>query len=104
MNEEAPLITTDTLDMVFMTRLMTEPPESYPLSPFQYLLGCFARCSDEIRTREVSQSPELMAAVQACKELVINYARTALGGGGVIQQARFLGLSAHNESTLDILS
>eukprot|EP00798_Chlamydomonas_sp_ICE-L_P032299 gene32299-16867_t len=60
----------DNVDGALVSRLIEEPPSSYPQSPLQYLLGCYARASVEIRSKAVLDSAELKTAVQTCKELI----------------------------------
>ncbi len=79
------LLSKDLLDSVIVSRLIESPPSSYPQFPLHYLLGCYARASAEMRTRAVADSPQLSAAVQACKELIVSYAGLLLVAGVVPQ-------------------
>ncbi|GAX74152.1 hypothetical protein CEUSTIGMA_g1601.t1 [Chlamydomonas eustigma] len=68
------------LDRILVSRLIESPPSKYPLSPLQYLLGCHARASNELRTKAVSESPILSSIVLTSKELIVSYAGLALQG------------------------
>lgn len=68
-----------------VARLIESPPSSYPLSPLQYLIGCYERATNELRNnRAVADSPELCALLASAKELIVSYA--ALTMQGVVPQ------------------
>lgn len=68
----------DLLDRVLVARLIESPPQEYPQTPLQYLLGCYARCQDEQRK---GPKAELAPVLQGIRELVISYAGLTLTGG-----------------------
>ncbi|GFH06625.1 U-box domain-containing protein, partial [Haematococcus lacustris] len=69
------------LDRVVVARLIESPPEDYPQSPLQYLLGCYSRAIEEARTKAVADKPVLISALASCKELLVSYASLTLNGG-----------------------
>ena len=80
----------DNLDRVIVNRLIEAPPNQYPLPPFQYLLACFAQCSQELRsipTRESAESQQLIQEdIVACRDLLVSYASLILTGSGVVPE------------------
>lgn len=75
-----PRLSMDNLDRAVVARLIEDPPADYPQPPFQYLLGCYARSSQEHRSLPTA-SPKSQATVQrvqdaliACKDLMVSYA------------------------------
>lgn len=76
-----PLMNRDMLDRLIVARLIESPPDDYPQTPLQYLLGCYRRADDELRSRTVADSPQLMGTAQCCRDLVVNYAGLTLPGG-----------------------
>lgn len=88
----APLMNKDMLDLIFVNRLIESPPELYPQPPFQYLLGCFARAVNELRSVSPRHPPEvqqhLQGVIAACKELLVSYAALILTGSGVVPEVR----------------
>ena len=80
-------MTAELLDRIVVSRLIESPPEAYPLPPVQYLIGCYSRAANEARNnRAVAESPELLAVVATCKELIVSYAGLTLQG--VVSQVR----------------
>jgi hypothetical protein len=75
------------LDRVIVSRLIENPPEPYPQLPFHYLLGCYARASQELRSISLGWPAEvqrqLQEAVFAARELVVSYAGLVFMGGVV---------------------
>lgn len=86
------LINQDTIDRIIVHRLIIEPPEQYPQQPFHYLLGCFARATQELRA---GPSAELRAAIEACTALLESYAGLILTRDGLVPEVRPQGRSAH---------
>jgi ubiquitin conjugation factor E4 B len=88
----APLMNKDMLDLIFVNRLIESPPEQYLQPPFQYLLGCFARAVNELRSVSPRQPPEvqqhLQGSIAACKELLVSYAALILTSSGVVPEVR----------------
>ncbi|WIA10509.1 hypothetical protein OEZ85_010698 [Tetradesmus obliquus] len=86
----APLMNKDMLDLIFVNRLIESPPEQYPQPPFQYLLGCFARAVNELRSVSPRHAPEvqqhLQGVIVACKELLVSYAALILTASGVVPE------------------
>jgi hypothetical protein len=80
----------DMLDLIFVNRLIESPPEQYPQPPFQYLLGCFARAVNELRSVSPRHPPEvqqhLQGTIAACKELLVSYAALILTASGVVPE------------------
>jgi len=76
-----PLMNKDMLDRLIVARLIESPPENYPQTPVQYLLGCYRRADDELRSRTVAENPQLLSTGQSCKDLVVNYAGLTIPGG-----------------------
>jgi ubiquitin conjugation factor E4 B len=87
-----PLMNKDMLDLIFVNRLIESPPEQYPQPPFQYLLGCFARSVNELRSVSPRHPPEvqqhLQGSIAACKELLVSYAALLLTSSGVVPEVR----------------
>lgn len=79
-------LTADMIDQVLVDRLMESPVMDYPQPPLHYLLACYTRASNELRTPAVAGSTQLSAAAQAVKELAVNYVSLLLCGGGLIPQ------------------
>ena len=76
-----PLMTAELLDRIVVARLIESPPRTYPQSPLQYLIGCYARAANELRNnRTVADSPELASLATSCKELIVSYAGLVLQG------------------------
>ena len=81
MGQIAPLMTAELLDRIVVARLIESPPSTYPQSPLQYLIGCYARAANELRNnRTVADSPELSSLATSCKELIVSYAGLVLQG------------------------
>ena len=81
MGQSAPLMTAELLDRIVVARLIESPPSTYPQSPLQYLIGCYARAANELRNnRTVADSPELASLATSCKELIVSYAGLVLQG------------------------
>ncbi len=78
-------MTGELLDRIIVSRLIESPPEGYPLTPVQYLLGCYARALGELRNRAVTEVPELINLVHQCKDLIVSY--TSLCMQGIAPQA-----------------
>lgn len=83
-------LTSDILDRVLVSRLIENPPEGYPQPPLQYLLGCYARVSNALRTispRQDAQSRQvLQQSALACKDLILSYAGLVLTGGVIPEE------------------
>eukprot|EP00879_Flechtneria_rotunda_P031441 GHRR01034350.1.p1 GENE.GHRR01034350.1~~GHRR01034350.1.p1 ORF type:complete len:131 (+),score=34.58 GHRR01034350.1:528-920(+) len=83
-------LTADNLDRVIVSRLIESPPEQYPQTPFNYLLGCFARCSNELRNisprDDAATTEHLQQTIMACRTLLVSYAALALTGTGVVPE------------------
>lgn len=79
------LINKENLDRVLISRLMEEAPPTYPLWPFQYLVGCYARASQELRNlssvRDAAAQAQTQQAVATAKAYAISYAGLVLTGG-----------------------
>lgn len=86
------LMSQDNLDQVLVSRLIEAPPEQYPLQPFNYLLGCYERASQELRHIPASADPQaqqqLRALVLSCREQLVSYAALLLAGSGIIPEVR----------------
>eukprot|EP00882_Tetradesmus_deserticola_P033506 GHRQ01038279.1.p1 GENE.GHRQ01038279.1~~GHRQ01038279.1.p1 ORF type:complete len:156 (+),score=59.23 GHRQ01038279.1:514-981(+) len=84
------LMNKDMLDLIFVNRLIESPPEQYPQPPFHYLLGCFARAVNKLRSVSPRQPPEvqqhLQGTIVACKELLVSYAALVLSSSGVVPE------------------
>lgn len=83
--ENQPLtLTRDTLDRMLMARLL-DPPEEYPQWPLQYLLGCYARASQEIRAlntlKDKQSADTIQLDLQYCKQLIARNAGLLLSMG-----------------------
>ena len=63
----------DTIDRAIMARLL-DPPAEYPQWPLQYLIGCYARATAEIRAlsalRDKDAANKVQQDLQYCKELI----------------------------------
>lgn len=83
----------ENIDRVIVARLIESPPEpEYPQPPLQYLFGCYARLVDEARTRQVSEKPGLVAALSACRELLVSYTGLVLAGGIIPHVGKVVGV------------
>lgn len=80
MEQHAPCMDSELLDRIIVARLIESPPTGYPQAPLHYLLGCYARSSEEQRSRAVLEDPKLLATVASCKELIVSYAMLCLHG------------------------
>jgi hypothetical protein len=91
-SSSTPLMNKDMLDLIFVNRLIESPPEQYPQPPFQYLLGCFGRAVNELRSVSPRHPPEvqqhLQGSIAACKELLVSYAALILTSSGVVPEVR----------------
>lgn len=84
-SENLPLtLARDTLDRMLMARLL-DPPEDYPQWPLQYLLGCYARASQEIRAlttlKDKQSADTVQLDLQYCKQLIARNAGLLLSMG-----------------------
>lgn len=82
------LLKKDHIDRVVVARLIESPPASYPLSPLNYLMSCYARCLDEQRSKAIADNQSLLAVVQDARSIIISYSGLTLAGGGIIPQVR----------------
>lgn len=68
------LLSKDNLERALMARLMEDPGDQWPVF---YLIGCYARASNEFRAASALRSPTAAAAVQAAlslsKQLAVSY-------------------------------
>jgi ubiquitin conjugation factor E4 B len=91
-------LTKDLLDRVIVSRLIESPPEQYPQLPFHYLLGCYARSSQELRSISVALPDEVRQKLQesifAARDLVISYTGLVFMGGLVPE----VGLTSHADT------
>ncbi len=90
-SENVPLqLNRDILDRVIVSRLIESPPDSYPQTPFQYLLSSYGRCLDQQRNMSPRHDAETQAALkdaaQASRELLVSYAGLILTGSGVVPE------------------
>jgi len=74
---EAPvLLGKDTTERALMARL-SDPPASYPLWPVHYLLGCYARATDEARAasqlKDTADQQRLLATLSLARSLAVSY-------------------------------
>jgi ubiquitin conjugation factor E4 B len=80
----------DNLDRIIVSRLIESPPEQYPQSPFQYLLGCFSRAVTELRSlsskQDATAQQQLQGTIVACKDLLLSYSALILSGSGVVPE------------------
>lgn len=90
--EQQPLvISTDNLDRVIVNRIIEAAPEQYPQQPFHYLLGCYTRAGNELRsTGQDAAGQELRAVLDACRQLLVSYAGLILMGAGVVPEVGWL--------------
>ncbi|MEW5316627.1 MAG: hypothetical protein WDW38_007987 [Sanguina aurantia] len=84
--QSPPALTSDLMDQLLVDRLMENPLLSYPQPPLHYLLACYTRASNELRTSAVASNVQLSTTAQAVKELAVNYVSLLLCGGGLIPQ------------------
>lgn len=83
------------MDRVIVSRLIESPPEQYPQAPFHYLLGCYARSSQELRSISVALPDDVRQKLQesifAARDLIISYTGLVFMGGLVPE----VGFKAH---------
>jgi hypothetical protein len=86
--EQQPLlITPDNLDRIIVNRIIEAAPEHYPQQPFHYLLGCYSRAADELRSiGQDAARQQLRTAVDACRPLLVSYAGLIIMGAGVVPE------------------
>ncbi|CAG9460858.1 unnamed protein product [Pedinophyceae sp. YPF-701] len=76
-SDAAPLLTPDALDQVLPERLLIDPPENYPQPPAHYLLGCYARASDELRRTggisDTAFADRIYDCLTALRDTLVNY-------------------------------
>lgn len=85
------MISTDNLDRVIVNRIIEAAPEQYPQQPFHYLLGCYTRAGDELRSAgQDAAGQELRAVLDACRQLLVSYAGLILMGAGVVPEVGWL--------------
>ncbi|KAL6763344.1 ubiquitin elongating factor core-domain-containing protein [Haematococcus lacustris] len=96
------LLRKEMLDRVVVARLIESPPEDYPQSPLQYLLGCYSRAIEEARTKAVADKPVLISALASCKELLVSYASLTLNGG-IIPHVGQQAVEAEKKGPLQLL-
>lgn len=81
------MISTDNLDRVIVNRIIEAAPEQYPQQPFHYLLGCYTRAGNELRSAgQDAAGQELRAVLDACRQLLVSYAGLILMGAGVVPE------------------
>eukprot|EP00803_Ostreobium_quekettii_P005943 evm.model.scf_1775.2 EVM.evm.TU.scf_1775.2 scf_1775:13595-17142(+) len=76
------------LDRVIVARLIEEAPQSYPLAPFHYLIGCYVRATDGYRPEHMNSAEarqKISEALGEVKDLVVSYAGLCLTGGIIPQ-------------------
>ncbi|PSC67765.1 putative ubiquitin conjugation factor E4 [Micractinium conductrix] len=75
------LLSKDNVERALMARL-SEPPPAYPQWPVHYLIGVYARASDELRSvgmlKEAAQQAALADSLQLCRQLAVSYAGLVL--------------------------
>lgn len=86
LSEDKPfMISADLLERVIVDRLSGEFPAAEP--PFNYLLGCYQRASDESKKissiRDQTLRSELGSVVRQAKKLAVSYCRIHLGNPGM---------------------
>jgi hypothetical protein len=71
-----PLMDRDLLDRLLTARL-SDVPSGYPQAPFPYLLGCYRRAAEELRSARGLKDPQSAARVADllvyCMELIVSY-------------------------------
>lgn len=87
-DEQQPLlITPDNLDRIIVNRIIEAAPEQYLQQPFHYLLGCYSRAGNELRSLgQDAAGQQLRAALDACRQLLVSYAGLILMGAGVVPE------------------
>ncbi|GMH33488.1 hypothetical protein BSKO_01322 [Bryopsis sp. KO-2023] len=89
-NDGVALFSAEILDRVFVARLIEHGGQITQPTPCNYLLGCYGRASDELRTlsskfQNAADRAKIQPALQEIKSLVVSYFGL-LFAGGVIPQ------------------
>ncbi|GAB4822698.1 hypothetical protein N2152v2_009744 [Parachlorella kessleri] len=73
---DTPLLSGNNLERVLMARL-SDPPSAYPQWPVHYLIGCYARAAEELRSVSHLKSPgdqaRLAEALGLARQLAVSY-------------------------------
>lgn len=80
-----------TLDRAIVARLIEAPPSSYPQPPLHYLLGCYGRASDALRSAgggrgDAAERARLVEVVSEARAQLVQYAVLLLSGSGVVPE------------------
>ncbi|GBF98629.1 ubiquitin conjugation factor E4-like [Raphidocelis subcapitata] len=86
-----PQLCAATLDRAIVARLIEAPPPAYPQPPLHYLLGCYARASDALRSAsggrgDAAERARLVEVVSEARAQVVQYAVLLLSGSGVVPE------------------